>query len=170
MIFITVGHQMPFDRLVNAVDEWAAQQNGVEVLAQVGAGGKAPRHLPYVRELPPAEFRRTVEQCSCVVSHAGTGSIFAALRAGKPVLVMPRRADLRETRNDHQLATVRRLCPRLGVPAAEDERELTRWLDNLDKLIAAPRIGPDAPEPLAGAIRDFIWSGQADLCTSRSEE
>ncbi len=35
MIFVTVGEQLPFDRLVRAVDEWAAA-SGKEVFAQIG--------------------------------------------------------------------------------------------------------------------------------------
>ena len=37
MIFVTVGSQLPFDRLVRAVDDWAAGNGGAAAFAQIGA-------------------------------------------------------------------------------------------------------------------------------------
>ena len=37
MIFVAVGTQFPFDRLIRCVDEWALA-HGVEVVAQIAAG------------------------------------------------------------------------------------------------------------------------------------
>jgi UDP-N-acetylglucosamine transferase subunit ALG13 len=162
MIFVTVGAQMPFDRLVMAVDEWAGRRGRDDVLAQTGESHIAPRNIRSVRHLAPPQFDRAVRECSAVVAHAGTGSIFSALRAGKPILVMPRRAALRETRNDHQLGTARQLCPRLGVPVAMDEHELQGRLDELERLAAAGAapIGRYAPEPLTSGLHGFIVSAR----------
>ena len=35
MIFVTVGAQLPFDRLVDTVDAWAGRKGDTEVLAQI---------------------------------------------------------------------------------------------------------------------------------------
>lgn len=37
MIFVTVGTQMPFDRLVEAVDQWASTRDRVNVFARSGS-------------------------------------------------------------------------------------------------------------------------------------
>jgi UDP-N-acetylglucosamine transferase subunit ALG13 len=42
MIFVTVGSQMPFDRLVEAVDGWVGQTTR-EVLAQIGDSQLKPK-------------------------------------------------------------------------------------------------------------------------------
>jgi UDP-N-acetylglucosamine transferase subunit ALG13 len=68
------------------------------------------------------EFQARARNSSAIVSHAGIGSVLTAMEHGKPLVVMPRRADLREHRNDHQLATARWLEGKQGiwvVPSAD---------------------------------------------------
>ncbi len=160
MIFVTVGGQMPFDRLIRAVDEWAESRGrGDEVFAQIAGGEHTPRSCEWVRLLSAAEFREKVESATAIVAHAGMGSILTALEAGKPILVLPRRGDLRETRNDHQIATARALSERGQVHIAMDESELPARLDTLGGLRASDRISPWASDELSSAIRRFIWNG-----------
>ena len=47
MIFVTVGAQLPFDRLVSVVDEWAGSTGRSDVFGQI-ARGKRPRHFESV--------------------------------------------------------------------------------------------------------------------------
>ena len=108
MILVTVGAQMPFDRLVRTVDDWAGRAGRSDVFAQIGHTRWRPRHLQWTAFIEPDEFRARAREAAVLVAHAGTGSILTALELGRPILVMPRRADLRETRNDHQIATATR--------------------------------------------------------------
>lgn len=160
MIFVTVGAQMPFDRLVHALDAWAATHRDVAVFAQVGDTPAPPAHIPYSRMLTPAEFAERVRGAQLIVAHAGMGSILTALEYGKPLLVMPRRADLRETRNDHQLATVKQFADNARIHVAPDEHALATQLDALLSQAPAPGMGPQigafASPALLSAIRDFI--------------
>jgi len=75
-------------------------------------------------KIAPAEFEALVRKARLIVAHAGIGTVLTAARCGKPILLMPRRADLGEHRSDHQLATVRRLEGRPGILIAWDESEL----------------------------------------------
>jgi UDP-N-acetylglucosamine transferase subunit ALG13 len=85
------------------------------------------------------------------------GTILSAMEAGKPLLVMPRRAALGEHRNDHQMATAMRLEDRLGLAVAWDEEELPLKLDTmLERGASAPRISPYADARLIGFVRSFI--------------
>jgi len=157
LIFVTVGANTPFDRMVKCVDEWVAEtQPEQEVFAQIGRASYEPRHMRWTGMLTPAEFRETLGRASVVVAHAGMGTVLSCLEAGIPILVMPRRAALREQRNDHQLATAARLLERGIVNVADDERELRKCLDHLDALRPADRIGPVAPPPLVERLRRFI--------------
>lgn len=156
MIFVTVGAQMPFDRLVQTVDEWAGAQGRRDVFAQIGNEGTAPRNIEYARFLDAAEFNRRIREAEVVISHAGMGTILAALEAARPILVMPRLGARRETRNDHQVATAERLTELGRVSAAMDERELRERLDRLDGLTAADAISAHASPALIGALREFI--------------
>ena len=155
MIFLTVGSQIPFDRLVAAVDTWAGR-SGREIFAQVCETQLSPAHLQWKPRVPPEEFRERVRQASLVVAHAGMGSILTALEFGKPILVMPRRAALRETRNDHQVPTAKWLQERGSVAVAMDETELFEHLDRFDELEAPGQISRWASPALLDSIRTFI--------------
>jgi acetyl-CoA carboxylase carboxyltransferase component len=74
---------------------------------------------------------------------------------------MPRRASLGEQRNEHQLATARRLSELGKVNVAMDEVELRARLDRLGDLRAREKIGAYADAGLIGALREFIEHGTA---------
>jgi UDP-N-acetylglucosamine transferase subunit ALG13 len=151
---------MPFDRLVSAVDRWAAGSGRRDVLAQIGEGTYQPSFIQFVRHLEPRAFRSTVKQADLLIAHAGMGSILTALEVGRPILVMPRRGDLLETRNDHQVATATRLSACGRVTVAMDEEQLTERLQRLGKIRAAEQIGPHASPKLLRALRTFIATGE----------
>ena len=91
-----------------------------------------------------------------MVSHAGMGTILTCLELGVRLLVLPRRASLRETRNEHQLATARYLKQRNLVAVADDEACLSRLLDHMDEVASTARIGRCAEGPLVDLLRGFI--------------
>ncbi|MBC7505720.1 MAG: glycosyl transferase family 28, partial [Sandarakinorhabdus sp.] len=76
---------MPFDRLTQAMDEWAAAHPDVPVEIQIGRGKYEPRHASFVRMVPVAEYRQRVAAARLFVAHAGMGSIISAIEAGKPL-------------------------------------------------------------------------------------
>ena len=156
MIFVTVGYQMAFDRLISAVDAWAGGHPDAEVFAQIGPTDARPRHMLFTEFLDPEEFTLRIKEASVLVAHAGMGSILTALQHGKPIVVMPRRGDLQETRNDHQLATARKLHGRPGLEVAMDESALADALDRLGGLSAPPPITPSAQPELLDFLRGFV--------------
>jgi UDP-N-acetylglucosamine transferase subunit ALG13 len=156
VIFVTVGAQMAFDRLVGGVDDWAGARGRKDVFAQVGPTEAPPKHIEWTRFLDPPEFRKRVQEARVIVAHAGMGSILTALEVGKPILVMPRRGDLRETRNDHQVATAERFLSMGRVHVAMDETQLPARLDEIDGLVAADRISRHASDELLRTLRSFI--------------
>ncbi len=157
MIFVTVGAQMPFDRMVKAVDDWAHARGRKDVFAQIGSAEYVPRQVAYTKFLEPPEFVAKYREAKVIIAHAGTGSILQALEMGKPILVMPRRAALRETRNDHQVATAERFQA-LRIPVAWDEKDLAVQLDRVEELVAETTVGPHASAQLIERLRTFIRS------------
>lgn len=156
-VFVTVGAQIPFDRLIVAVDAWAADRAGVHCLfAQVGEQGVRSAHMDSVELLEPPEFKKRVLWADVLVAHAGMGSILTALQYGKPILVMPRLGRLKETRNDHQVATAQRFREMGKVAVAMDEAEIPARLDGLAVMERAERISDRASDTLIAGIRDFI--------------
>lgn len=156
-LFVTVGAQMPFDRLITAVDAWAGAHPEHTVIAQIGKSELQTEHLDIRGFMEPPEFDALCDEADALVGHAGIGTLFAALERGKPVLVMPRKATLRETRNEHQTATARQLGERPGVLVAWDEQELGPALDRLTTTpIESKRQAAEAEPRLIERLVQFI--------------
>lgn len=157
-IFVTVGAQMPFDRLIRAVDDWVRSRSDVRCFAQVGPGGYRGEHMETVEFIEPAEYRERISQSGLIVSHAGMGSIITALQYGKPIVVMPRKAALRETRNDHQFATVDRFESVDGIFVSRSEDDIPRVLQSISDAPKMQSISRFASDDLITRIREFIES------------
>jgi UDP-N-acetylglucosamine transferase subunit ALG13 len=156
-VFVAVGTQLAFDRLVRTVDAWAADHPEIDVFAQVGPGAYEPVAMQSEAFLPLREFDERSHAADLLVTHAGTGCILTALELKKPIVVMPRRALMGEHRNDHQMATAERFCGVSGVTVAWDEVDLRRHLEAYEQLEApAAELSPHARPDLLRTLSDFI--------------
>lgn len=144
MIFLTVGTQLPFERLVEAVDAWAADHPETEIVAQVGRTLYQPRGFTVVPSLGPEQYHDTFARADVVISHAGMGTIITALEMNKPLLLMPRLAALNEHRNDHQVGTARHFDRYDLIRVVGDLAELSAELD--DVLMELPNMPAEPPE------------------------
>lgn len=163
MIFLTLGTHEPFDRLVRAVDDWCRSTGrGAEVFGQItDHPGYEPKAFKWVATLPPQEYRARCREAALIIAHAGMGSIITAMTYHKPIVIMPRRADLGEQRNDHQLATAERFGPRPGVFVAADETALPALLNSLLAEAAeagSATVSPFAEPRLTDALRQMIFA------------
>jgi UDP-N-acetylglucosamine transferase subunit ALG13 len=156
VIFVTVGAQMPFDRLVRIVDDWAAATGRTDVFAQIGPSLYRPRCMSWQAFLEPADFREKVFEAEVVITHAGMGTMLTALELGTPLLIMPRRGQLKETRNDHQFGTARAFADAGRAAVAWDDGELRGALLALDALTAPAPIASHASFRLLTCLRRFI--------------
>ncbi|GAA3961747.1 glycosyltransferase [Allohahella marinimesophila] len=119
-VFVTVGSQLPFERLIKAVDEWAAEHPEQSVFAQIGDTVYQPKHMSFVRSLKPREYSQRFSQARVVVSHVGMGTIISALELGKRLVLLPRLASLGEHRSDHQLGSARKFSDRENITVVND--------------------------------------------------
>lgn len=108
MILVTVGTSTePFDRLLDSIAEVA---DGKErIIVQHGASAVRPAGADCVAFLDYDELLEHMRQARAIVTHAGVGSILAARLAGKRPLVVPRRRELGEAVDDHQLELASKL-------------------------------------------------------------
>ena len=137
-IFASVGNsKQPFDRLLRMVDE-AAGRLGRTALLQTGTSDYRPRHADRIDYVGREEFDAFCGAADHVVVHAGAGSVMAAMKHGKIPIVVPRRGDLGEHINDHQLELAAEL-PKLGWC------RVASGVDDLVRLLEAPcGATPDA--------------------------
>lgn len=140
MIFVTVGSQMPFDRMIEIVDQWAAFKPELDIVAQVGKSDKNFKHVDSHKLLTPTDFENYVKKSDFIIGHAGMGSILTSREYGKKILVMPRLSRFKETRNDHQVATARMLSSLNIVETFENMEELVSGIKkiNSDRTLLSP--------------------------------
>lgn len=158
MIFVTVGTQLPFERLIKAVDDWAGANPDVPVIAQVGLTEYRPQHMEVVNKLDPDDYQRHFNQAKVVVSHVGMGTIISGLESAKPLVLMPRLAAFGEHRNDHQLGTAKQFRDKKNIHIVESAEELglavTKALAAQDKpQNATLSISPALLERLRGFVQ-----------------
>lgn len=166
MIFVTVGHELHFDRLIKAVDDWSATAQDAEIFGQIGGVGEhgyRPQNFEWKEFIDSDEFTRRFEEADIIIAHAGMGTIITSLTMKKPIVIMPRKGSLKETRNDHQIATAEQFVKRDGIYVAADETELGAVLDNL--LANPPSVASEAASKFAqpellDTIRQFIFNAE----------
>lgn len=133
MIFVAVGTQFPFDRLIQCVDEWATANN-TSVHAQIASGKYTPQHASYDRFMTTDDFNEKLTSAELIISHAGMGNIITALENNKPIIVMNRQHKLGEHRNDHQADGLEWMGKLSGVYTASSTDEMRDLLDRKHEL------------------------------------
>jgi UDP-N-acetylglucosamine transferase subunit ALG13 len=160
MIFLTIGTQLPFDRLTRAMDRWCALNPHMEVCGQIadpGETGYRPHNFDWETSIAPKAFDEVVRHAEVVVAHAGMGSIITALNSGTPIIIVPRKGELKEHRNDHQIATARKMQTRSGVDVAWEVDHLPRLLQkHTSGHSMVNRISAYADAPLIRSLRSEI--------------
>jgi UDP-N-acetylglucosamine transferase subunit ALG13 len=159
MIFASVGSMLPFNRLVQGVDEWAAANPDAPVFIQIGDSSYEPRHAPWTRIMDHSEYRLRLRECHLFVAHVGMGSILQGLELRKQMLLMPRQAKWREHTTDHQLHTAQRFGHLKGIEVVDDVDALHAGMTRLlDKPMELPEEGfsPVAPQEMIGHVRRFL--------------
>jgi beta-1,4-N-acetylglucosaminyltransferase len=159
MIFLTIGTQFPFDRLVKSVDQ--AFDGGLideELFAQIGETSYKPRNFESVASLDKKAFDKRLKEASGIISHAGMGTITMALDNNKPLLVMPRLKKYGEVVNDHQVAIAKRFSELGHILAVYDAKDLLDGIRKLKNFV--PKERKANPNAVADRIRRFLNSLQ----------
>lgn len=141
-----------FDRLVDWIDEWAARHAEVDVLVQRGTS-RPPAEGTSVELMPWDELVAAMAQADAVVLQGGPAGIVDARSVGRLPIVVPRRPDLGEHVDGHQLTFARWMAERRQVLLAESAEELHRLLD---EVLADPAVGRVSEHrDVSAAVRAF---------------
>jgi UDP-N-acetylglucosamine transferase subunit ALG13 len=166
MIFLTVGTQFPFDRLVREVDGiFDEGLIGETLFAQIGESPYKPRNFESVSHLEKSEFENYVKQSSGIIGHAGMGTIIAALSNHKPLLAMPRLKRYREAVNDHQMAIAKKFEELGHILVAYDTEDLPRCIRQLKTFV--PKERKANPDAVINRIRNFLNNLQTPTESSK---
>lgn len=155
MIFLTVGTQLPFDRLISAVDDIASTLS-FDIFGQIGVGGIKPKNFQYSENLHPSEFDQKFRSANLIVAHAGIGTILTAKKYRKPLILFPRIARLGEHRNDHQAATCDQVTGTTGIYIATDANSLKAYFHE-GKNLLPPSMEQSRPRSeIINNLRSYI--------------
>lgn len=174
LILVSVGTFLRgFDALVAAADA-AARTLCLAGLAQIGHSAVLPRHLDWVRFLPEPELRGRLSTARLVICHGGMGILGEAMRAGRPILAVPRCGPTTpgNPANDQRafLQRLARLHPIEVCPSpAELQPHLARLLKALPERIDYD-LACDVPTILSAFLAETAGAARmrAAVATARS--
>jgi UDP-N-acetylglucosamine transferase subunit ALG13 len=161
MIFLAVGTQFPFDRLVKAIDN--CLEAGIieeEIFGQIGKSSYEPRNFKSISFLEKKEFDQTLIESSGVIGHAGIGIIRTALDNNKPLLVMPRLKKYHEVVHDHQVEIARKFEELGHILVAYKEEDLFTKTQQLKGFI--PQKRKTQVEAVVSRITEFLKQNNGD--------
>lgn len=149
---------LPFERLVRGVDEWARDNPPEALFMQIGATQYEPKHAPFARMIPMAEYRQRLQSCDLFVAHVGMGSILQALEDRKQMLMLPRHREWGEHTTDHQIHTAERFGHLHGLKVVDTVEDLHREMTALlqSPLATGDAISNHASPGLIAGVRDFL--------------
>ncbi len=156
-LFVTVGtDHHPFDRLVRWVDDWLGSTPGPPSCLIQSGTSVTPTHGRGVAYLGYREMERALDGADVVVAHGGPATIMLALQRGRRPIVVPRRADLGEHVDDHQVAFARRLAREREVDVAVTEAELHAFLTRaFEEDVVEQRVAGSGRPHVGETVRRF---------------
>ncbi|WP_234347862.1 glycosyltransferase [Streptomyces specialis] len=163
-VLVTVGtDHHHFTRLMTWIERWQADGPALNWTVQHGFT-PPPAAAPGIEAtamLPHGELQAALRQSAVVVCQGGPGSIMDARGAGRIPIVVPRRPELGEHVDDHQVRFSRRLDEAGLIRAASTEHDfrllLTAALERPERFAARPEIS-ELPETVRrfGALVDEL--------------
>lgn len=157
MIFLTVGTEYPFDRLIKKMDDAVGSGDVFDdVFAQIGKGKYRPVNMSWAEMLSRDEFDNRLVESAAVVSHAGMGTIIRCIELRKPLLVVPRRSAYGEHVNDHQVSTARKLVARDDLLVVDDVDQMLEGIRRLE--VFEPSETSPASARLLTFLREYLDS------------
>ena len=152
-VLVSVGtDHHRFDRLIDWIDRWAARNPSVPVVVQRGTS-RAPATAHSVDLMAYDDMIGLMAGADAVVLQGGPAGIVDARGQGRLPIVVPRRPDLHEHVDGHQITFCRWMAGRGQITLAETEAALHA---RLDAVLADPAIGrTTADQDGAAAVRAF---------------
>lgn len=110
MIFVTLGTQAKdFSRCMKMVEDLVKQYDLKNVVAQLGYTKYKPTNIICFSFIPVEQYEEYMASADVVITHAGTGAIFSAIKKGKKIIAVARLKKYGEMVNDHQTEIIKKL-------------------------------------------------------------
>ena len=156
MILVTLGTQdKEFVRVLKEIDRLIDKKVITEeVVVQAGYTKYESKNMKIFDYVPKKELEEYMEKANYIITHAGVGSIFDALKKGKKVIAVPRLSKYKEHNNDHQLELIEEFKKEnLILPVIEMD-ELEDAIKNIKKF--KPSKYESNNENMMKLVSDYI--------------
>lgn len=111
MIFVTLGTQATgFNRCLKMLDEMVEHfQIKEEIIVQIGNSNYQSENFKAIPFFTEEDFKRHIDEASVVISHAGSGALFNAIKKQRKLIAVARLKKYHEMVDDHQTELTRKL-------------------------------------------------------------
>lgn len=110
MIFVATGSLRPFQRLLQEVDHLIEYyQIRDRVIVQAGYTLYTSPYFEQFNFVSDEQFRKYMEQADVIITHAGSGALFNAIKLHKKVIAFARLKKYAEHVDDHQIELAKKL-------------------------------------------------------------
>lgn len=111
MVFITLGTQgNQFPRCLQMVEDLIdCLKPNHEFIAQLGNTKYTSNKVKTLEYIPETEFKELISKADVVITHAGSGALFSAIKQEKKTIAVARLHKYKEMSNDHQIELVTKL-------------------------------------------------------------
>ena len=135
MILVTVGSQkFQFNRLLEEIDRLIDNKIITEeVYAQIGVSNYIPKNYKFKDFMTQDEFSKKIEDCSLLITHAGTGVIINALKKEKKVIAVPRLKKYGEHVDNHQIQLVNEFEELNFIEPAYETKNIEQAIKKINK-------------------------------------
>lgn len=101
---------MDFSRCLKMLDEMIEHYHITEqVIVQMGNSTYKSKYFEVLPFVPEETFKEYIAGASVVISHAGSGALFGAIKMGKKIIALARLKKYHEMIDDHQTELTRKL-------------------------------------------------------------
>lgn len=116
-IFFTLGTSTySFPRFTNLVQKYC-DQPGVAAIYQFGNNDACTSaNCTNYKYLNNALYLDVLQRVDVIIAHCGIGTTIDAARAGKPIIMVPRRKQFNEHVDDHQVELAEMLFQKYEIP------------------------------------------------------
>lgn len=166
MILVTLGTQdKSFERLLVEIEHLI--EIGIiqeEVVVQSGYTCYSSKKMKVFDYLPKDEFEDLIQECSCLITHGGVGTIFDGLSKGKKVIAVPRLSKYKEHGNDHQIQVVEELGREGYILPCLEVSDIQKSLKKLTKF--QPKKYTGNHDKMVSMIKNYISQESGSIFSS----
>jgi len=156
LIFVTVGSQrFPFPRLFQMVDQLIRDRviTG-KVIAQVGYTDYHSNNMVIRQFLQESEMKECIRSSDIIVTHAGIGTITQCLESGKKIIVVPRKRELGEHVDNHQIEIANVFRDKRLITVANSQQEIQTIIEHMDSIHLQNYVRPESE--LVLALKQYV--------------